>query len=130
MRNLLAICALIFFTASQVSATEVSIIKTEFEHSVNGWTVMVTLEHPDTGWSHYADAWRIVDKSGKELGKRVLYHPHEDEQPFTRSLSAVNIPKQTSIVYIEAHCKVDGWSSKRLRVDLTQNKGAGFVVQH
>jgi hypothetical protein len=78
----------------------------------------VTLKHADTGWEHYADAWRVLSPSGEELGKRVLYHPHVDEQPFTRSLGNINIPADLTEVYIEAHDKVHGWNPQRLKVPL------------
>lgn len=74
------------------------------------WRFDVTLSHPDTGWDHYADAWRVLDPDGNELGIRVLLHPHVQEQPFTRSLSSVTIPAGVTEVLIEARCLVDGWS--------------------
>ncbi|UWQ63005.1 hypothetical protein K3723_01500 [Leisingera caerulea] len=77
--------------------------------SGGGWTFSATLSHPDTGWDHYADGWRVLDMDGKELGLRVLAHPHEHEQPFTRSLSGVQIPEGTTQVQIQARCLVDGW---------------------
>ena len=99
-------------------AGEVKIMDAKAEQQRSGWTFHVTLRHDDTGWEHYADAWRIVDKDNKELGKRILYHPHEDEQPFTRSLRNVMIPQQESIVFIEAHDKVHGWSKQKFQVKL------------
>jgi hypothetical protein len=78
----------------------------------------VTLKHGDTGWDHYADAWRVVSSDGKELGLRTLYHPHVDEQPFTRSLGNVKIPSQMDTVFVEAHDKVHGWSKQRYKVKL------------
>ena len=77
------------------------------------WRFDVTLSHPDTGWDHYADGWRVLDMDGSELGLRVLYHPHVDEQPFTRSLSGVSIPAGITEVQIEARCSVDGWTARR-----------------
>lgn len=74
------------------------------------WRFDVTLSHPDTGWDHYADGWRILDKQGNELGLRVLHHPHVNEQPFTRSLANVTLPQGTTEVLIEARDNVDGWS--------------------
>ena len=82
------------------------------------WRFDVTLSHPDTGWEHYADGWRVLDMQGNELGLRVLTHPHVQEQPFTRSLSGVVIPKGTRQVQIQARCLVDGWGEGRLTVDL------------
>jgi hypothetical protein len=77
--------------------------------SGDGWRIDVTLSHPDTGWDHYADGWRVLDMQGNELGLRVLHHPHVDEQPFTRSLGGVNVPPGVGEVRIQARCSVDGW---------------------
>ena len=89
----------------------------------------MTLRHEDTGWEHYADAWQVVDENGKLLGKRVLYHPHVNEQPFTRSLSGIEIPATTKIVYVEAHDKVHGWSKQRVRIDLDTASGERYEVK-
>lgn len=112
-----------------VTAGQVEVVQTVFKKNGKAWHVSTTLRHGDTGWDHYADAWRVVDEDGKELGKRVLHHPHEQEQPFTRSLGGLNIPADQQIVYVEAHDKVHGWSPQRVRVDLKQPKGDRFEVQ-
>jgi len=59
--------------------------------AANSWPFDITIRHPDTGWDHYADGWRVLDMQGNELGMRVLHHPQETEQPFTRSLGGVVI---------------------------------------
>ena len=107
-----------FGCLSVVNAGEVEIVNVKAEKQRAGWVFNVTLKHADTGWDHYADAWRVVTEDGKELGTRTLYHPHVDEQPFTRSLGDVNIPESVSVVYIEAHDKVHGWSKQRYRVKI------------
>jgi len=66
----------------------------------------VAVRHGDTGWKHYADRWDVVTSDGKVLGKRVLHHPHENEQPFTRSLSGVKISTNVTSVTVRAHDKV------------------------
>ena len=71
----------------------------------------VTLSHPDTGWDHYADGWRIELADGTILGTRVLVHPHETEQPFTRS-GTISVPDGAGEVYIRASCNVDGWAEE------------------
>ena len=76
----------------------------------------VTLRHADTGWDHYANAWRVLDAHGNELGKRTLYHPHVNEQPFTRSLSGINIAPGTRTVWIEAFDSVHGAGSLRFKI--------------
>ena len=72
------------------------------------WRVEVTLSHPDTGWEHYADKWVVLTPDGQVLGERVLLHPHEDEQPFTRSLGGVAIPPGTDEVLVQAEDSVHG----------------------
>ncbi len=83
-----------------------------------GWRFDVTLTHPDTGWAHYADAWRVLDMEGNELGLRVLVHPHVSEQPFTRSLGGVDLERGTTRVIIQPRCLVDGWSEQTTTVTL------------
>ena len=74
------------------------------------WRFDVTLLHPDTGWDHYADAWRIETEDGTELGTRILMHPHVTEQPFTRSLGGVTIPEGVERVVVRARDNGQSWS--------------------
>lgn len=82
------------------------------------WTISVTLSHPDTGWDHYADGWEVLAEDGASLGIRELAHPHVNEQPFTRSLSGVKIPKGTTRVGIRARDLVHGWGDEITWIDL------------
>jgi hypothetical protein len=106
------------FTTSTLLAGEVVVVDAKAQQSDAGWSFDVTLEHTDEGWDHYADAWRIVDEDGAVLGTRTLLHPHENEQPFTRSLGKVQIPKSITTVYIEAHDKIHGWSPDKFKLIL------------
>lgn len=94
------------------------IVSVTSQKSGGSWRFDVTIAHPDTGWDHYADGWRVLDMDGNELGMRVLHHPHVTEQPFTRSLSGVAIPAGTTQVQIQARCSVDGWSDDTVTVSL------------
>jgi len=112
-------------------ANEVEIVHAGFRQSAPGtWSVEVTLAHADEGWEHYADAWRVVAPDGTVLGTRTLYHPHDNEQPFTRGLGGVAIPAGMATVFIEAHDKVHGWSAQRLAVNLDKAGGDRFEVSH
>ncbi|ETX27760.1 hypothetical protein [Roseivivax isoporae] len=91
-------------------ADPVEVVAMSAEKTGMGWRVSVTLRHADTGWDHYADAWRIEDAEGRVLGTRELLHPHLTEQPFTRSLSSVMMPDGTSELHVRARCSVDGWN--------------------
>ena len=112
-----------------LQAAQVEVVAVEMEQAGASWTIRVTLRHADAGWDHYADAWRLVDASGKVLGTRVLHHPHVNEQPFTRSLSGVQIPGKLTKVYVEAHDKVHGWSKDRVKVDMQTDKGKRYQLK-
>jgi hypothetical protein len=78
----------------------------------------VTVRHADEGWDHYADRWDVVGPDGAVLGSRELLHPHEHEQPFTRSLGGVRIPEGVTRVTVRAHDKVHGLGGRTVTVPL------------
>ena len=117
-RLLIFLVSMYFLSTNPLFAGDVKIVKVQPLKKGDSWHFNVTLKHDDTGWDHYADAWRIVTEDGVVLGERTLYHPHTDEQPFTRGLSDVKIPETIKRVYVEAHDKVHGWAKERYTVDL------------
>jgi len=124
----LTLFAIIFFLSYATHAGDVEVVNVEMQKTGSNWRANVTLRHDDSGWEHYADAWRVVSDDGKVYGTRTLFHPHENEQPFTRSLGNIEIPSGTTIVYVEAHDKVHGWSKQKVKVDLTKDSGDRFTV--
>lgn len=105
--------------ATQVVANEVNVVSAKFTQNDQGnWNINVTLRHADKDWKHYANAWRVVDEQGNVIAERILGHPHVNEQPFTRGLNNVSIPKEKQLVFIEAHDLVHGWTPNRLKVDM------------
>ncbi len=124
----LAVVFVSLMSTNLLYANEVAIEKAVFRAVGVSWSVDVTLKHNDTGWKHYADAWRIVDVNGKEIAKRTLYHPHVNEQPFTRSLSRVDIPNNIKVVFIEAHDTVHKWSPTKLEINLVDNKSSKVEI--
>jgi hypothetical protein len=100
------------------------------------WTFHVSVQHPDTGWEDYADGWDVVTPDGDVLKTdpddpftRLLLHPHENEQPFTRSQSGVEVPDGVTQVRVRAHDLVDGYGGREVVVDLTVSSGLDFEVQ-
>ena len=77
-----------------------------------------TVRHVDQGWEHYADRWEILAPDGSKLGTRVLLHPHNDEQPFTRGLSSVRIPSSIKEVVLRAHDSSHGYGGKEFKLTL------------
>lgn len=115
------ICALVLampVLTAPVWADQAKVEGASARQSGGSWTFEVTIRHPDTGWDHYADGWSVQTADGTELGYRKLHHPHETEQPFTRSLSGVQVPEGLDQVFIRAHDSVHGWSDQRYGLKL------------
>lgn len=98
-------------------AGEADVIAVEISGS-NPYTFHVTVRHADEGWEHYADQFTVLAPDGTELGVRVLAHPHEHEQPFTRSLSGVQVPPGVMQVTVGARDSEHGTGGKTLTVEL------------
>jgi hypothetical protein len=99
------------------------------------WTFHVTVSHPDTGWEDYADGWDVVTPDGQILKQneadtftRLLLHPHETEQPFSRSQSRLVVPDGVTQVTVRAHDLIDGFGGSEVVVDLTAESGPNFEV--
>ena len=78
------------------------------------YTVSATVRHDDKGWDDYADAFQVKGE-GVENGLRELLHPHDEEQPFTRSQSGVGASGE---VWLEARTNVAGSGGSKIYVDL------------
>lgn len=102
------IAAALSLTPTLAAADLPEITAVEVRDSGSTFQFDVTLRHADTGWDHYADGWGIYTLDGVELGYRILAHPHVNEQPFTRSLSGVDIPPNITEVIIRPHDLVHG----------------------
>jgi len=66
------------------------------------------VQSADTGWEKYSDVW-TVSADGVEVAERILTHPHETEQPSTRSLSDVEVLEGTEIVTIAVRDLLEGF---------------------
>jgi hypothetical protein len=110
--------ALVLLLPSLTMAGEVDVVDVELVPIGEGrFQANVTLRHADEGWKHYADKWDIVAPDGQILGTRVLYHPHVEEQPFTRSLS-LRIPAQVQWVEIRGHDLVHDYGGRTLKLEI------------
>lgn len=98
-------------------AGEADVIDVKVRRSAPGtYDFDVTIRSVDKGWEHYADAFEILSPDGKLLGRRVLLHPHESEQPFTRELQGVRIPPGVERVTVRARHKPKGYDGKALEL--------------
>lgn len=115
IRSALTLSALL---AAPALADPPKIVAATATEGAGGWTVTVTLTHPDTGWDHYASGWEVLGPDGTRLGYRDFTHPHVAGQPITRSLEGLAIPAGVDHVLIRPRCTLDGWVGSPTRLDL------------
>lgn len=98
------------------------------QSDTGSWTFHTTVRHNDEGWDHYADLWQVVTEEADILGERVLLHPHDSEQPFTRSQSGISIPEQLERVFVRAKCNVHGYGGRTVTVDFHQLETEEYLI--
>jgi len=82
---------LVLLPSGAVQAGEADVVGAEAARESDGtWRFSVTVRHADAGWDHYADRWQVETPEGRVRGTRELLHPHEAEQPYTRSHDSVH----------------------------------------
>ena len=117
MKLIIWILACTFFIGATAYAGEADIVEVKVRMTGSDtFSFDVTVRHADEGWKHYADKWDVVAPDGKVLGTRILYHPHVDEQPFTRSLSGVKISDTIKEVTVRGHDSVHKYGGKTVNV--------------
>jgi hypothetical protein len=104
--------------AVPAQADPAQVLDVALSRAGDGWRAEVTIRHGDTGWDDYADGWRVEAADGTVLGTRTLFHPHVDEQPFTRSLGGIKIPVDLTEVHIRARTNTQGWAETTVIVPL------------
>ena len=105
--------------AGSAIAGEADVIKAELVKQAEGrFSVHVTLRHADTGWDHYANRWDVIGPDGQVIASRTLYHPHVEEQPFTRSLRNVAIPSSITWVKLRGNDLVHGTGGREVTLSV------------
>ncbi len=100
-------------------AGDADVTKVVIQKSAGGtYDLDVTIRSRDTGWDRYADRIEALSPDGVVLGTRVLDHPHDTEQPFTRDLYGLTVPAGIAHVTLRAHFKPSGFNGETLRVAL------------
>ena len=119
------------FSQDSASLDYAQVTKVSASQSKDGsWCFSAAVRHNDEGWEHYANGWEVVDLQGNQLGNRPLAHPHDTEQPFTRSQCNIDIPEAISTVAVRAKCNQHGFGGKAVVIDLTASEGDGYTVKH
>jgi len=107
---------------------QVTYVKAVFQGA--SWTFSVTVHHRDEGWAHYADRWQVLEPvTGRILAERILAHPHDTEQPFTRSMRGISIPEDVNEVLVRAGCTIHDFGGRQVLVRLAESvKTREYVV--
>ncbi|ASJ71179.1 hypothetical protein [Granulosicoccus antarcticus] len=106
------LATLLMIAATNAAAGEADVVGGSITALGDGkFRIDATVLHEDSGWDHYADRWDVLAVDGRILGSRELAHPHENEQPFTRSLTLA-LPEGMSVVKLQAHDSVHGLGGK------------------
>jgi hypothetical protein len=86
------------------------------------WSRLRSCRSPRTAPGHSTSpsgtTWEVVGPDGQVLATRVLLHPHENEQPFTRSLDGVVIPPGVNVVTVRAHDKLHGYGGTEVMISI------------
>ena len=100
-------------------AGEADVVDVKAVQSSDGtWRFDVAVLHEDAGWDHYANKWAVFAPDGTILGERVLAHPHDNEQPFTRSQSGIVISDDIKQVTVRAHDLVHEWGGQEMTIEV------------
>jgi len=116
--SLVLAAALTAILAPEARAGLADVVRAQVSCQGRVCRVDATIAHADEGWQHYADNFRVLTPDGRELARRVLLHPHVDEQPFTRSQAGIEIPPGVTRLIVEAHDSVHGYGGHRVEVAL------------
>ncbi len=100
---------------------DVLAVEALFDDSNGTWRFDVTLSSPYDTPERYADAWRVMGPDETVFGVRELTHDHAGEQPFTRSLSGVEIPDDVTSITVEGRDQVSGYGGDRVTIELVRS---------
>ncbi len=103
------VLVVLFILFSSIFANVATIKEVSVSGEKGIYSFAVKILHKDSGWKHYVNRYEILDKEGNILATRTLWHPHEHEQPFTRSLNGVKL-SGIKKVWVRANDSVDGYS--------------------
>ena len=113
-----ALIALGIIAAAPAHAGDADVVNVVVRQRAGLYDLDVTIRSKDTGWDRYADRIEVLGADGTVLGTRVLEHPHDDEQPFTRDLYDLRVPAGTARITVRAHFKPTGFDGATMTVAL------------
>lgn len=94
------------------------ILSAELERQGDAWSLAVTVSSPYDSEQRYADGWRVLAPDGAVLGTHELAHPHQNEQPFTRTMTALAIPPDVAQIIVEGRDLANGYGGTTVSVEV------------
>ncbi len=108
LRSVLPVALCLAFSGAAAAAPAADVVGVRASGNAGAYSLSVTVRSDEKGCAQYADWWEVLAADGRLLYRRVLFHSHVDEQPFTRSGGPVAIaPGDT--VYVRAHLSTTGY---------------------
>lgn len=119
----LALAFALSLAPAPAQSADADVVAVKVQRAASGaFDFDVTVRSDDTGWDQYADALEVLTPDGRTvLKRRILLHPHDDEQPFTRDVYGVVVPPGTATVQVRARMKPGGYSGASMTVELPRN---------
>ncbi|NET53284.1 MAG: hypothetical protein F6K09_32860 [Merismopedia sp. SIO2A8] len=109
--------------SSSISSTHANVLSVDVTGEPQAYQFAVTIQSPDTGCDQYANWWEVVSEGGELLHRRILFHSHVNEQPFTRSSGPIAIETDQGVI-VRAHLHPDGYGGQVLQGTVA----TGFTV--
>ena len=80
--------------------------------------IKVTIEHEDTGWDDYVDAWEIIGADGTVLGVRPFFEPELERDKTVSALAGVVIPEDIKTATIRTHKHPGGYAGDPVEISI------------
>jgi hypothetical protein len=93
-------------------------IKRDSADQAGIYHIRVTIEHEDTGWDDYVEAWEITSPEGELLGVRPFFEPELETTRTVTALAGVVIPEDIRTVTIRARTHPNGIEGDPVQVQL------------
>lgn len=94
------------------------VLEAVVEPASGAFDVDATISSPYDTPERYADALRVRSEDGTVYGVRELTHDHASEQPFTRTLTGLDLPDDVDEVVVEGRDQANGWGGATVTVEV------------
>jgi len=85
------------------------IVKVEVTGTTGNYMFLISVKSNDTGCEQYANWWEVLDVNKELIYRRILGHPHVNEQPIVRYGENYIDIQSDDVLYIRAHMNNKGY---------------------